>query len=267
MENGAGYWPAIAGTFGDVSPGRTLLVTDFDGTLAEITSQPEAAVPRPGALAALRALVASLQHVALVSGRTTAALGALVPVAGVELLGDYGLTEPDPAELAALASFNRLCEAHLGSMPGARLEAKAASSSVHHRARPELAEPVWALVSELAGRAGLRASRGRMVVEVRPERGDKGRTLIRLLSREHPLGLIVMGDDEGDRSMFEVAAAQPIAHLVVGVTSPEAPAGLFERCDLSVPGPAGAEELLRTLVAWSAGRAPSGPGAGARSSA
>jgi hypothetical protein len=43
----------------------------------------------------------------------------------------------------------------------------------------------------------------------------------------------------------------------VGVNSPEAPANLFERCDLVVDGPEEAAALLNEIVEWAEGASPS----------
>jgi hypothetical protein len=38
--------------------------------------------------------------------------------------------------------------------------------------------------------------------------------------------------------------------MCIGVNSPEAPAGLFDRCDLVVSGPAEAAALLNEILEW-----------------
>jgi hypothetical protein len=38
--------------------------------------------------------------------------------------------------------------------------------------------------------------------------------------------------------------------MCVGVSSPEAPAGLFDRCDLVVSGPEEAAAMLNEMVEW-----------------
>jgi hypothetical protein len=50
--------------------------------------------------------------------------------------------------------------------------------------------------------------------------------------------------------MFEVVSGLAIPHMCVGVDSPEAPLGLFERCDLVVSGPAEAAAVLNVIVEW-----------------
>ena len=52
-----------------VPPGELILVTDFDGTLAEIVQDPAAAGARPEALDALQELVPLLADVIVLSSR------------------------------------------------------------------------------------------------------------------------------------------------------------------------------------------------------
>ena len=55
-----------------VPPSEVVLVTDFDGTLAEIVEDPTQTVARPDALQALSRLVRLLADVIVLSSRTAA---------------------------------------------------------------------------------------------------------------------------------------------------------------------------------------------------
>src|SRR5256886_5747090 len=57
-----------------IQPGEVILVTDFDGTLAEIVQDPAAARARPEALEALEQLVPLLADVIVLSSRPPAQL-------------------------------------------------------------------------------------------------------------------------------------------------------------------------------------------------
>jgi hypothetical protein len=50
--------------------------------------------------------------------------------------------------------------------------------------------------------------------------------------------------------MFDYVSRLEIPHMCIGVNSPEAPAGLFDRCDLVVSGPAEAAALLNEILEW-----------------
>ncbi len=107
-----------------------------------------------------------------------------------------------------------------------------------------------ALLRPLLDGARLSAWLGRKVVEVHAPKAGKGSALAALLPGEDPGGIVCFGDDENDRSLFEYVSALDIPHMAVGVWSAEAPPDLFERCDLVVPGPAGATAVLREIVEW-----------------
>lgn len=233
----------------DVTPARLLVASDFDGTLSPIVARPEKAAPVPGALAALQHLLDRGAQVAVISGRSRRALEELVPLAGVRLLGDYGLEAPSPAETEALRSFNAAVADLIGDLDGVVLEAKPGSSSIHYRDRPAAGPGLLEELRPIAAGLGLRAGAGRMVVEVRPEGADKGHALRRLLEASRPDAVVFGGDDEGDRAAFQVAARHP-RHLVVGVRSGETAPDLFGACDAVVAGPPGWVAVLETLGNW-----------------
>jgi len=88
------------------------------------------------------------------------------------------------------------------------------------------------------------------VIEVHSPQAGKGHALEGLIKRHTPSGLVVMGDDENDRSMFRVASKSPIPHLCVGVGSAEVPPDLFDHCDLVLDGPTEASAFLRSVAEW-----------------
>jgi trehalose 6-phosphate phosphatase len=226
-----------------------ILVTDFDGTLAEIVPDPSEALARPDALEALHRLVPLLADVVVLSSRTPADLERLVPVPGVRLIGDSGLTTPRKAQKEALDRFNGEVAKLLEKVPGAWLEVKPASSAVHFRRTNMSGDEMLAYIRPLLdGR--LDAALGRKVIEVHAPKAGKGSALAALLPAEDPGGVICFGDDENDRPMFEYVNSLEYPHMSVGVHSHEAPAGLFELCDLVVSGPAEAAALLNEIVEW-----------------
>ena len=233
-----------------VPPSELILVTDFDGTLAEIVPDPAAARARPDALEALQELVMLLADVVVLSSRRPDQLEALVPISGVRLIGDSGLAMPRHAQREALDRFNGEASRLLERIPGAWLEAKPASTAVHFRKAALNGEEMLALLRPLLEGAKLSAALGRRVVEVHAPKVGKGSALAALLPGEDPAGVVCFGDDENDRSMFDYVSGLDVPHLVVGVWSAEAPDDLFDRCDLIVPGPAGATAVLCQIAEW-----------------
>jgi trehalose 6-phosphate phosphatase len=240
-----------------VPPSEVVLVTDFDGTLAEIVEDPTQTVARPDALQALSRLVRLLADVIVLSSRTAAQLEQLVPISGVRLIGDSGLAPPRHAHKDALEQFNADVAVVLERIPGAWLEVKPASSAIHFRNTGLNGDEMLTLIQPLLDGRPLAAYLGRKVIEVHAPKAGKGTALAALLPAEDPGGVVCFGDDENDRSMFEYVTSMEVPHMAVGVNSPEAPANLFERCDLVVDGPEEAAALLNEIVEWAEGASPS----------
>jgi trehalose 6-phosphate phosphatase len=233
-----------------VSPQELLIVSDFDGTLANIVPEPTMATPLPDSLHAMRRLVPVLKKVVILSSRTPRELAELVPLPGALLIGDSGLPPPTPEETQALQQFNAQAAKLLGNIPGAWIEIKPASSAVHFRNATISGQKVLDLLRPLLHQTGLYGGLGRKVIEVHSPHAGKGNALEALMKQLSPGGLVVMGDDENDRSMFRVASKAPCPHLCVGVGSAEVPPDLFDHCDLVLDGPAEASAFLRSLAEW-----------------
>jgi trehalose 6-phosphate phosphatase len=233
-----------------VPPKQVLLVSDFDGTLSEIVPEPAQAIGLTDSLLALGRLAELLARIVILSSRTNIELAHLVPVPGVRLVGDSGLPKPRGEELRALKRFNAEAPKLLAGTPGAWLEMKPASTAVHFRSAPIGAAEVLELLRPVLQETGLYGGLGRKVIEVHSPQATKGHYLKALLERTAPGGLVCLGDDENDRSMFGVASTQSVPHMCVGVGSTEVPADLFDHCDLIVDGPPEAARFLSTLVDW-----------------
>jgi trehalose 6-phosphate phosphatase len=233
-----------------VPPSEVVLVTDFDGTLADIVPDPTQTVARPEALQALSRLVRLLADVIVLSSRTNPQLEALVPISGVRLIGDSGMAIPRHAHKEALDQFNSDVAVLLERIPGSWLEVKPASSAVHFRSTNLGGDEMLAFLQPLIEGRPLAAYLGRKVVEVHAPKAGKGSALAALLPGQDPGGVVCFGDDENDRSMFEYISSLDYPHMCVGVSSPEAPAHLFDHCDLVVSGPEEAAAFLNEIVEW-----------------
>jgi trehalose 6-phosphate phosphatase len=233
-----------------IQPAEVILVTDFDGTLAEIVQDPAGAGARPESLAALSELVMLLADVVVLSSRPPAQLETLVPISGLRLIGDSGLALPRHAQREALDRFNADAGKLLQRVPGSWLEVKPASTAIHFRNTDMSGEQMLVLLQPLLDGARLAAAAGRKVIEVHAPNAGKGSALAALLPGEDPGGVVCFGDDENDRSMFEYVCTLDVPHWCVGVWSPEAPPDLFDHCDLVVHGPVGATAVLEEIVEW-----------------
>lgn len=240
----------MIGLIPPIPPQEVLLATDFDGTLSEIVPKPAQAVIVPESEAALRRLVVSLKRVAVVSSRPAADLARLVPIRGIDLIGDSGLAVLSMDERRALERFNAEAAGLVGDIPGVWLEIKPAATSVHFRHSSADSRELLASLSPLLVATRLHAEPGRRVIEVVPRARAKGEALAALIERYRPRGVVCMGDDENDRPMFDLVAGLDMFHLVVWVSSAEVRPDVGADCDLVLSGPDDAGRFLSSLADW-----------------
>jgi trehalose 6-phosphate phosphatase len=224
---------------------------------------PDRATPAPQTLDFLSDLSHCLQRVVIISGRDTDFLVSRVPLPGVLLIGNHGLEQRHlgnsqvvPEAQPYLERLERAAAA-LEAIPQARepgivIERKRATISVHFRRAVDPAASRSALqpaLQEIARREQLQLEPGRMVWELRPPiEIDKGAVLRRLALELQPDGVIYVGDDRTDVTVFSMLKRLPgIRTLAVGVRSLEVPPEVFNDCDLVVDGVAGVTELLVQL--------------------
>ena len=234
----------------ELAPGRVMLVTDFDGTLAEIVSDPVEAVILPGSQQALERLVHRLRRLAILSSRPTSDLESLVPVAGADLIGDSGVGHLPLEARQRLDSFNARAAKLLRTFSGVWLEMKPGATAVHYRHSNTSFDELMAVLKPVLEATELIAQPGRRVIEVMPTDRPKGSALERLIEKWEPAGVVCIGDDENDRPMFDLVSAIARPHLIVGVGSAEAPADLFAQCDLVVSGPDEVSRFLTLIADW-----------------
>jgi trehalose 6-phosphate phosphatase len=190
------------------------LFLDFDGTLVEIASAPSL-VRVPAELPHLLGELADRLGgaVAVVSGRALDELARmLAPFAG-GIAGDHGLerrygdgnvtrclTHPE------LDCFRPLAADFATRHDGVLLEDKGASLALHYRAVPSLAASCHALIQEAAqaSNGALAVVAGKMVIELMPRSGGKGRAIVEFLADTPFRGRlpVFIGDDTTDEDGF-----------------------------------------------------------------
>ena len=214
--------PADPRALGRRITGSPLVVLlDVDGTLAPIAPRPEDAFVPAATREAVAALAGARDtHVALVSGRGAEDARRLVGVDGVWAIGNHGLETIDPdgvmaidprvaAWEGALQSVRASAAEVVATVPGARVEDKGATLSIHYRLADAADVPrLESAVAAAAERAGLRVTRGRKVVEVRPPLAvDKGTAVLALAARlgatERSASIVFAGDDTTDEDAME----------------------------------------------------------------
>jgi trehalose-phosphatase len=265
-------------------PGRLLVVSDFDGTLAEGSRDPAATRIVPLARVALRRLagLAAGQPerlaVAVLTGRTVADAAARVRVGGIHYLGDHGLQtgsfprrgRPErptvaiqPGHEAAVEPAERLATRVpelLGRPSWLFVERKGPSVAFHVRQAEDRAaaraavEAAIATVDRELPEHDLAHYRGRLVVDLRPRAaGGKRETMERLLAELEPSTVICFGDDSSDADAFRVLRAAReagrIDGLAIGVVGPHGmPDDVRAAADLVLETPFLAARMLASIA-------------------
>lgn len=207
---------------GTIDGRRPFICLDYDGTVSEIVSDPNAATLVDGAADALRAL-AEQCPVAILSGRDLADVRARVGVPGIWYAGSHGfeMVGPDGTDYhnddaaAAVPALELAAETlrdQLSSISGAYVEHKRYAVAVHYRNTPsDWVAEIIAATRESGTRLGLRVTSGRKVIELRPDIDwDKGSALKWIQDRlphEARSLPIYIGDDLTDEDAFDALRA------------------------------------------------------------
>jgi trehalose 6-phosphate phosphatase len=246
------------------------LFCDIDGTLSAIAPTPEAAALLPGVAELLDQLRTRLALVALVSGRAAADARRMAGLAGVIYIGNHGLEriEEDAAEVQVFPEAEPYVEAVNDTLddldatlaarfPGVRIERKGVTGSIHVRNAPDpdaAEDAVSRAITTIAVPKGLRVTRGRRILEVRPPVAvDKGVAVAALIRERGLRGALYLGDDTTDldafRALRQLTDEGACLGVSVAVLSPEAPPELAATADITLPDIASVPPLLRWLLA------------------
>ena len=196
-----------------------LFFLDYDGTLAPIVDDPDAAVPHPEVPDLLRALDDEYP-VWIVTGRHLQALAQFLDQP-LNAIGLHGAQEGRVGESArhlaseeAIEAMRRL-RATVPEMEGLHVEEKDTAFAIHYRAAADEEEArqrinAWAdTVPEM-----LDAIWGKDVMELRPKGLTKG-TAVRRIAQQHPdRAPVYLGDDVTDEDAFEALAGRDEAVTV-----------------------------------------------------
>lgn len=243
---------------------------DFDGVLAPIAEDPSSVRPVDGLVEALGELRLHVDRLAIVSARPVAFLQhRLAGLSGATLYGLYGLesrqpdgtSHVDPAAAECVPLIAELVEQARAELPPEiRVEDKRLSLALHYRTAPHLQDVVDRWGADRADEHGLRAQRGRMVIELKPPVDrDKGTVLAEEIADLSSAWYF--GDDLGDLRAFDALDAREATDasfrgVRVAVANPETGAALSERADLVVESPDALLGLLRDLNARLAATGP-----------
>ena len=185
---------------------------DLDGTLLELAPRPDAVSVEPGLLELLRALVRRTDGaLALVSGRSITTLDTLLDPLRLPLSGLHGFERRDAQgilvqrvrpSLEVLQEARRLMAQWVTQEPRLVMEDKGLALALHYRQAPQLEAEVLSSVMAIATRlgSGLRAQRGRLVVELTPDTVSKATAIAEFMHEEPFMGRLPLyvGDDLTD---------------------------------------------------------------------
>jgi trehalose 6-phosphate phosphatase len=250
------------------------LLADLDGTLAPIAPTPEAAELLPGIAELLARAIQAFELVAVISGRSAADVRCKIGVSGVLCVGNHGLerleaeaaaeghmadvltvVEEAVPYVAAIEAALDLVRARLDPLfSGIRYEPKGVTASIHVRGAgdPDAAEAaVYEAACQIGEQHGLRVTRGKRVVELRPPLDvDKGVAVAELVVARGLRGALYFGDDATDldafRALRRLTMEGACQGLAVAVLHPEAPAGLADEADLALDS----IERMPSFLGW-----------------
>lgn len=214
---------------------RSALFLDIDGTLTEIVQDPRGVSFTPDLIAMLQRLGEHLDGaLALISGRGIADIDALFAPHRFPAGGQHGLewrfpggaVEEKPIDHAALATMHEALTRFVAAHPGAILERKSLSLSLHFRRVPEVQDAARAAVEQAMARYGdaFHIQGGLLVYEIKPRGASKGSVIESFMKRapfagRHP---VFAGDDLGDEPGFVSVNALGGTTIVVGARTPSA---------------------------------------------
>lgn len=205
------------------------LFLDFDGTLVEIADRPQDVVVAPALADALAALSRRLEgRLAVVSGRSLAALDEFLGPIGIAMAGSHG-GEFRPAGASGVEALAdplprspREAMATFAQERGLVCEAKPFSVAVHYRDRIEMAEALLAHATRVAADHGLHVKHGKMVVEMSMPGSDKGNAVDHFMELAPFAGScpLFAGDDVTDEDAFTAVRRFDGGGILVGPIRP-----------------------------------------------
>lgn len=235
-------------------PENWALFLDIDGTLIDLAETPDGIVVPKALPTVLEKLSKKFSGaLALVTGRSISLADSLFSPHQFPLAGLHG-TERRRAggsteKLDIPQQFQQMKQAitvELAGLPGVLFEDKGAAVAAHYRQAPEYAEEAKAIMARHTASLGedWHLQHGKMVVEIRPARADKGHALEAFLEEEPFKGRrpLAIGDDVTDEAMFSAANSRGGYSIRVGEADRETEARHL------VDSPSAIRSLLEELI-------------------
>ncbi len=232
---------------------------DFDGTLVDIASRPDAIMVPPTMVADLHRLAARPeQTVAIISGRTLADLRRyLGDEPNLWLSGDHGgqIMGPNfhwnyPITARHRHRLETLCRQWIEaatSLPGVMVEPKPYSFSIHYRLAAEsVKQALYSIIRQTRWPTDMVLKESHQCFEVHLSLGPtKGRAVVEIMRHlgvaRSRLITVAFGDDQTDEDMFLA--------LQTGITVRVSPAPVDTAAQYQVPNPDAVRELIHWMAA------------------
>lgn len=197
-----------------ISVREMALFLDFDGTLAPLQDDPNAVqLPLNGHQVLLKLHNLLQNALVLISGRDVRDLSARTP-REIWRAGGHGLELCAPGELPAEQRpeiapdiLDRVAEI-VDVYEGVRIEDKGPVLAIHFRQNPNVESKLLRQLTAVATDIdGYKAQHGKMVIELKPERANKGLALRHFMQQPDFVGRvpIMVGDDTTDEDAMQAA--------------------------------------------------------------
>lgn len=233
------------------------LVTDVDGTLAQIVANPQDATVSIEIKEALRRLLPRLDVLAVVTGRERAVARRIVGVQGLTYIGSYAIAASE-TPIRVTDEIREAREEVLPYLPRfacVTMELKEVSFALHYRGcdDPETVRVrLKSLLEPIAANHEAKLVEGKQVLEVVPrDLPDKGTAFAALLGENGIAGSVFVGDDLSDVTIFDQIRSrrgEGLPGLAVAVVDDETPLAAKASADVSVDGVMGVERFLVKLA-------------------
>ncbi len=232
-------------------PEEWALFLDIDGTLIDLAGTPDAIVVPQALPHDLNVLSARLGGaLALVTGRAVTLADSLFSPFRFPIAGLHGAERRDAAgrfkRVAIPPAFEEMKRAiarEAEAWHGVLVEDKGAAVAAHYRLVPDRQQAVEEMMRRHLKTAGSdwTLQRGKMVVEIRPAKADKGQAVEDFLDEAPFKGRrpLAIGDDVTDEAMFHAVNRLGGQSLRIGGLAGETVARA------SIPSPA----ILRRMIA------------------
>ena len=236
--------PEGAEAIEEIAHSSTFLAFAFDGTLAPIVPDRNAAQLGPETRALLRT-VAMMQPCAVVSGRSRAdVLSRLTRVPFVAVVGNHGAEAAfgpvDRETQHRVASWRMPLQQAFDGAEGIEVEDKKFSIAVHYRAAPSRDEAEQRILSAARSLPAARVFVGNAVVNLVPEGAPtKGDALRSLCQRIGARVAVYVGDDITDEDAF----AAEVVRYSIRIGAAQETAARF-----SLPDQRAVDDFLRALL-------------------